>query len=262
MKALFAALILLFSLSVSAQEVLVYFTKGEASVLRENKKQRANEGMEIDEKSTLLIEEGAMVVLMQKERAIVLKDEGEYSFTQISKQFAETKRSVSDRYIAYIWKQAHAEDKDFEDSGDGNMSVTGMVSRGEGGILSPDDSVIVVNQAFVLEFVPEVIPGYLYIYEGKKPILNTALDSAVLELKFGGIFEQGKWYGIAANVNNQSPYSGIRYFKWASEVESTDIQMEMAKLLSEIEGYPAQVKDDIIKAYLALNRYIYYISKR
>ncbi len=261
MKSILLALVFLFAFSASAQKVVVYFSSGDVLIHNGTEKVKTIVGLELNEKTTLSLGEGGTVVLLEKERAVVLKEAGDYSFDEILKRFEETKRSVSDRYIAYIWNQAHADDKNVEDVGDENMGVTGMVSRGEGGINAPGDSVVVINEGFVIEFIEEVIPGYLFIYEKKKPLSHFEVDSAFLEVKYGGVLEAGKWYGYAASINNQAPYTGIRYFKWASGVEKQNIQMEMAKILAEIEDYPAEVKDDIIQAYLNANRYIYYVSK-
>jgi hypothetical protein len=261
MKSILLALVFLFVFSASAQQVVVYFAKGDVIALNGVEKVKVNEGLELNEKSILKLGDDGMVVLLEKEHAVLLKEAGEYSYAEILKRFEQTKRSVSDRYITYIWNQAHADDESIEDAADEKMGVTGMVSRGQGGVKAPEDSVIVINESFTIEFTDEVVPGYLFIYEMKKPISHFEVDSIFHETKYGGVLETGKWYGFAASANNQAPLTGIRYFKWASDIEKQDIQIEMAKILADIEEYPSKVKDDIIQAYLSANRYIYYVSK-
>ncbi len=254
-------LFIAFLTSLNAQSIEVYFSKGDVKLLVNNKSVELKEGTPITEKATLKLAEGALIVLYHNDKAVVIKEAGSYSFADIESLFQSGKRSLSDKYIAYIWKQAHEKDGDDEDTGEGEMGVTGMVSRGEGGILFPVDSMLVITESFEAQLMPDVVPGTIYLYEKRKPIFNTEIDSASYLIEFGGVLEKGKWYGIAATAQQSAPYAGIRYFKWASDVEKQDIQMEMTELLAEIEAYPQDIKEQILDAFFKENKYIYHTSK-
>ncbi len=248
-------------LGLSAQPIEVYFAKGDVELTVNNKPIEIKEGTSISENASLQLAEGALIVLYHNDKAIVIKKSGNYSFADIEALFESSKRSLSDKYIAYIWKQAHERDGDDEDTGEGEMGVTGMVSRGEGGIVFPEDSMIVITESFKAQLADDAIPGTVYLYEKRKPIFQTEYDSTYYLIEFGGVLEKGKWYGIAATAQQTAPYSGIRYFRWATDVENQDVQSQMVQLLQEIEAYPQEIKEQILNAFFKENKYIYHISR-
>lgn len=255
----FLVFILTFSLqAANAQAIEVYFTKGDVTVSNNGKIQpNIQKGYQLKNNDILELNKDQMAVLYQEQKALVLRGPGTYPYSKIDAQFAETKKSLSDRYIGYLWKQAHEGDSPNEDEGKGKMGVKGMVSRGANGIVGLSDSILVLRETFVVDFDAGIMPGFIFLYNGKKPILKLACDSAAFELMFGGDLKKGEWYGMAASSTDNPPFNSIQYFKWATETELADIQADFAKFLAEIEDYPEDMKSELITAYLEVNNYLY-----
>ena len=248
------------ALHMQAQNIEVYFAKGEVVITQKGAKHKATQGLVLQSDVQVEIPKGAMLVLYQGEKAVVLKEAKTYSYSDLQAEFSAAKRSISDRYIAYIWKQAHEKDDGDDDEGEGNMGVTGMVSRGEGGILAPADSVICLSEKMKIELDEDIAPGYVFVYDRKKPLFNLEAEKSVFILEIGGELQKGKWYGVAASATQQAPYSGIRYFRWATEEEVLTYQTDFSQLLAEIEDFPEEQKTAFIQAYFAVNRYVQFIE--
>ena len=256
MKNVIAILILFSCVAVQAQDIVVYFAKGNVMLVDGNSKLKAKPNTVL--KSTTIVEIGneSMVVLMQQEKAIVIKEAGKQSFEEIEKLFSATKKSVSDKYIAYLWKTAQEQENSNDDLGDGKLGVTGMVSRGEGGIIAPPDSSIVISKSFSIQVEEAMVPGTLFFYEKKRPSFSISFSSAEIELGNRGLMDNRSWFGIAVSTEDNAPTSGIIYLRWATETERQSATQELQNLMVEISGYPQEVQDDIIHAFFQKNHFV------
>ena len=241
---------------VCAQQIEIYFAKGDVVLEQNGKQVTPKEGTKLESNAKVTLGNKSMLVLYQGEKAVVLKEANTYTYAQLQDLLKNTKRGVGDRYIAYIWNKAHEKDDGDDDEGEGTLGVTGMVSRGEGGINAPQDSVICLSNKLPVELADDLAPAYIFIYDRKKPLLVLEASQQVYQLQFGGDLVKGKWYGLAASIEKQAPFAGIRYFKWATDDEVMNYHADFSSLLSIIEDFPEEQKNELIAAYFKVNRYV------
>jgi hypothetical protein len=254
--ALFLAAILWVTLAAKGQQIEVYVAKGDVQIKQNGKLLPPKEGLVLTENSTVILAEKAQLVLYSGEKAVVLNQPQTYTYKDIVAQFAESKKSITDRYIAYIWNQAHSQTDG--DAKKGTSHVAGMVSRGAGGISGFQDSSIVVSASFVVALDDEIFPGKIYVYDRKKLLFNIEVDTTTALILNDDRFSSGKWYGLAASSDGQAPLAGITYFKWATASETEGFYTGLADLSEALQNYPDEVKAEIIAAYIAENRFVFY----
>jgi len=249
-----AIIFLLFSTVVSAQNCTVYYLNGEASLTESGKKTELKENTVISKGSTIIVSENTQLVLFKAEKAVVLRDAKNYTYAEIEAMFEKTNRSISDKYIAYLWNSASERDKNDDQS---NVNVIGMVSRGGGeGINFPMDSSIITTDAMVLEFDEENLPGYLYIYDRKRVVFRIEVNSATVKMYNTGLMEAGKWFGMALSSEDNANYAIIMYVKWATSAERETIRKEISTFYGEIDDLPMDVRSQLIHAFYHDKRYV------
>ena len=241
-----------------AQPIEVYLAKGDVKITTNGKSVSPKEGLVLQSNSSAILAEQAQLVLYQGEKAIVLNGAKTYTYKEIVAQFSETKKSITDRYIAYIWNQAHGESGADAQMGTSKNNVAGMVSRGATGITSLADSSIVISKSFMVTLSEEAIPGTVYFYERKKPIQSAVVDSSfyLVEQKDG--LKTSKWIGVAAASNGQAPFDGIVYFKWASDEQIESFYADLSALSEAVHDYPEEMQREITEAYIQENRFVFY----
>jgi hypothetical protein len=252
---LFAA-ILWVTLAAKGQQIEVYVAKGDVQIKQQGKLLPPKEGLVLTENCTVILAEKAQLVLYSGEKAVVLNQPQTYTYKDIVAQFAESKKSITDRYIAYIWNQAHSQTDG--DAKKGTSQVAGMVSRGGAGIATLADSSIIISSNFVAELTAEVVPGTIHFYDRKKPIGTVQVDSAFYLVEKKDALATSQWIGVAASANGQAPFAGIVYFKWASQSESKEFYSELTDLSEAVQDYPAEVQRQITEAFMQANRYVFY----
>lgn len=247
-------LFLLISTVLSAQNCTVYYLNGEASLTKSGKKTELKENVIISKGSTVTLSENTQLVLFKSEKAVVLREAKSYSYAEIEALFEKSNRSISDKYIAYLWNSASARDKNDDQS---NVNVIGMVSRGGGeGINFPMDSSIITTDAMVLEFDEDNLPGYLYIYDRKRVIFRIEVNSSTIKMYNRGLIEAGKWYGMALSNEDNANYASVMYVKWATGTERESIKEEISTFYGEIQDLPMDVQAQIIHAFYNDKRYV------
>jgi hypothetical protein len=258
MKKILVIAAALFANILLAQPIEVYLAKGDVKITTNGKSVTPKEGLVLQSNSIVALAEKAQLVLYQGEKAVVLNGAKTYTYKEIVVQFAETKKSITDRYIAYIWNQAHGEGGADAQMGTSKNNVAGMVSRGGAGITSLVDSSIIISKNFVVALSEEAMPGTVYFYERKKPIESADVDSTfyLVEQKDG--LNTSKWIGVAAASNGQAPYDGIVYFKWASEEEIESFYADLSALSEAVHDYPEEMQREITEAYMQENRFVFY----
>jgi len=242
--------------TANGQQFEVYVAKGNVQIKQNKKLVTPKEGLVLTENCEVILADKAQLVLYSGEKAVVLNQPQTYSYTDIVTLFSESKKSITDRYISYIWNQAHNQAEG--ETQKGTSQVAGMVSRGGAGIATLADSSIIISSAFVVELTAEVVPGTIHFYDRKKPIGTVQVDSAFYLVEKKDALATSQWIGVAASANGQAPFAGIVYFKWASQSESKEFYSELTELSEAVQDYPAEVQRQITEAFMQANRYVFY----
>ena len=254
----------LFANMLLAQPIEVYLAKGDVKITTNGKAVSPKEGLVLQSNSSAILAEQAQLVLYQGEKAIVLNGAKTYTYKEIVAQFAETKKSITDRYIAYIWNQAHGESGADAQMGTSKNNVAGMVSRGGNGGLGFVDSSIVISKTFILVLAPDMAMTaekeglMVYFYDRKKPIASVDVDSVFHLVEQKEALNTSKWIGVAASSNGQAPFDGIVYFKWASDEQIESFYADLSALSEAVHDYPEEMQREITEAYMQENRFIFY----
>lgn len=255
-KAVPFILSLFLAIGIKAQQIEVYIAKGDVQLKQKGKVVKPTEGLVLDAACTVVLAEKAQLVLYSGEKAVVLTQPGTYTYKDVVSQFEQSKKSITDRYIAYIWNQAH--DSESDDPNNGTSKVAGMVSRGGAGIAQFQDSAIVVSENFGLTLTADVVPGKIQVYDRKKPLFTIDADSVFVLVESDSRFSSGKWYGLAAYAGEQPPFDGIVYFKWASPNEVDKFYSSLAELNQSLQDFPDEAIQEITTAFLEDNHYLFF----
>jgi hypothetical protein len=205
---------------------------------------------------TVEVAEKGVVVLLRKEKAVLLNAKGSYSYKNVENLFATTNRSVTDRYIEYIWKKAQQEGGDPDDEGKGDLKIGGVVFRGETMMISPEDSSVILGDFLPLKFEALTTESKLFIFRKSRIIDTVNVETLSYDYYCEPPVNCLDWVGFSFSENGSAVYSGIKYYRWADDEEKKEIQLELSQIKLDLLNFPQDFVSDLIDNFYKINRFV------
>lgn len=250
---LLAPIFLVLPMQAKAQDLVVYFLKGEVIYQPSNAEKRGLErGDALSANDRIKLEEESSVALTDESgKHIVIDKKGSYKYSELKKLLDKDGSDITSKYFAYVWKKINK--KKVKDPDLMSQNVVGGVSRSDDAyMMYPPNGASMVQP--IIQFKWEELPksAYFIITDmDNNVLLKIRSDETGLELfPFESGLKQGESYrwivSIKSNTENQVLYEFyLPDQEWKEEYESE--KESFLKEISSIEtGY---FQDELLKEF-------------
>ena len=235
-------LLLIFQTSTLAQcnDFVIYYTKGEVTIMKGLSKGTARKNMKMEEGSQLVIGNEASVILLSgNDKALRLATPGKLSFGDIRATCQKNQTSLTKEYMKYV-AQSIMEKEEPQTA----MVIKGAVYRTrtefeKTRMILPQDSSVISSDSirFSWQKPADTAGAYLLIYEnGVKEIFSQQISDTTLILESFLFKPQTIYFWLVSSSPKPSDKEVRFTFVYGDKEWKTEFLNEWDKTMMELEG--------------------------